>query len=243
MADIRALLRDELASRRSGDLASDKTVGVKASKKRKFDSQQEDVRKKSRPAAQVATDDSHEAAEQQDIVPETVPTESERNAEEPSTLIRDEESTAGNSELHFVDEDEWAAFEREVAAPSRLPPSVPSALDSNATISAAPVSAAELAAREEEDTRTRTDVREEEASGEKEDAARLLEEEFEEMDKLEWRVKRLKEKRDLIQKLREMEGIKGEKEVANDEHQSEDRQNSETDNEEEDEGWDPWQFP
>lgn len=95
-----------------------------------------------------------------------------------------------------VDEDEWAAFEREIAvAPA------PDALNSNAVISAPAVSAAELAARSiEEANAQRKERREAEIEGEKEDAARQLEEEFDQMETYEMRVKRLKEKREELRK-------------------------------------------
>lgn len=95
-----------------------------------------------------------------------------------------------------IDEDEWAAFERDVATPPP-DPSKPSALTAEATISAAPLTAAELEkqAREQASRQSR-ERREAEVEGEKEDAARALEEEFDEMEGLEERVARLKKMRE-----------------------------------------------
>lgn len=94
-----------------------------------------------------------------------------------------------------VDEDEWAAFERDIATP----PSKPSALTAAATISAAPVSSAELAAQSlEEGDLQKKSLREVELEGEKEDAARQMEEELEEMAGFDERVKRLREKREQL---------------------------------------------
>ncbi|KAL8940516.1 MAG: hypothetical protein Q9216_002766 [Gyalolechia sp. 2 TL-2023] len=94
-----------------------------------------------------------------------------------------------------VDEDEWAAFQREIASP----PPEPSAFTSAADISAAPMTAAELAAQSHEQASRQAKERiEAEVEGEKEDAARQLEEEFEDMAELEDRVRRLKEKREKL---------------------------------------------
>ncbi|KAL9577630.1 MAG: hypothetical protein Q9212_006243 [Teloschistes hypoglaucus] len=104
-----------------------------------------------------------------------------------------------------VDEDEWAAFQRDVASP---PPET-SALTAAADISAAPLTAAELAAQSREQASTQAkERREAEMEGEKEDAARQMEEEFEEMAELEDRVRRLREKREELRR-REVEGEKG----------------------------------
>ena len=91
-----------------------------------------------------------------------------------------------------VDEDEWAAFEADIAA-VEAPPA------EEAVISAAAMSAEELAAqsREEESTR-RKEQQEAELEGDKEDAARKLEDEFQEMEALEERVRKLKEKREAL---------------------------------------------
>ena len=96
-----------------------------------------------------------------------------------------------------IDEAEWAAFEAEVVnAPAAGPAAGYSA---DAVISAAPVTASELAARSEEEERDRrraaADV---EMEDEREEATRALETEFEEMEELEARVRRLKEKREAL---------------------------------------------
>ena len=104
-----------------------------------------------------------------------------------------------------IDEDEWAAFERDVATPPP-DPSAPSALTASATISAAPMTAAELAAQSREQASLQPrENREAEVEGEKEDAARALEEEFDEMEELEERVRRLREKREELRRKRATE--------------------------------------
>ena len=104
-----------------------------------------------------------------------------------------------------IDEDEWAAFERDVATPPP-DPSAPSAFTAAATISAAPMTAAELAAQSREQASMQgREKAEAEVEGEKEDAARALEEEFDEMDGLEERVRRLREKREELRLRRAKE--------------------------------------
>lgn len=96
-----------------------------------------------------------------------------------------------------IDEDEWAAFEREVATP----PPTTSVLTSEATIRAAPLSAAEIAAQErEEENVHKKEGMEAVVEGEREDAARRLEDEFEEMAGLEEKARRLREQREELRK-------------------------------------------
>ena len=109
-----------------------------------------------------------------------------------------------------IDEEEWAAFQREVASP---PPET-SAFTATADISAAPMTAAELAAQSREEASRQAKERlEADVEGEKEDAARQMEEELDEMAELEDRVRKLREKRELLRVQRTME--KGEDGISN----------------------------
>ncbi|KAI9640584.1 hypothetical protein NHQ30_010883 [Ciborinia camelliae] len=93
-----------------------------------------------------------------------------------------------------VDEDEWAAFEADIAAAD-----VPAEVELEAVISAPAMTAAEVEARSaEEEKARRKEKLEAELEGDKEDAERKLQEEFEEMEGLEQRVKRLREKREAL---------------------------------------------
>ncbi|KAM5342793.1 hypothetical protein ACJ41O_013759 [Fusarium nematophilum] len=117
----------------------------------------------------------------------------------PSTLATDDRpgSTAAQ-----VDEAEWAAFEADIAATT-------APHDEDAIISAPAMTAQEAAAaadaekEEAEKRRAQADV---DLENEKEEATRALEEEFEEMEELEARVRRLKEKRDALRKRGESFG-------------------------------------
>lgn len=90
--------------------------------------------------------------------------------------------------VNGIDEDEWAAFERDIAPLTR--PEYTSA-----TIEAAPVSAAELVEQQKSNP---VQQREDEADAEKEEEGRRLEEEFEVMEEMEDRVKRLRERREAL---------------------------------------------
>lgn len=133
-----------------------------------------------------------------------------------------------------IDESEWAAFERDVASP---PPQL-SALTSAATISAAPLTAAEIAAQSRQEASLQAkEKREAELEGEKEDAARQMEEEFEDMAGLEERVRVLKEKREA---LRRDQMVDGEGSIAAEaEHEAAD-DNDETSDDDDEDDWAQW---
>jgi zinc finger protein 830 len=102
-----------------------------------------------------------------------------------------------------VDEAEWAAFEAEMSTVDAAEPTVngTSTLYIDATISAPALTAAQLAAKsQEEENERRKHAAEVEIADEREDATRALETEFEEMEELESRVRRLKERREELRK-------------------------------------------
>jgi len=98
-----------------------------------------------------------------------------------------------------VDEDEWAAFEKDVAPLAR--PDY-----STATIVAAPVSAADLAAQAETERRQRPET---EAQDEREDEERRLEEEFDVLEEMEERVRQLRQKREALRNASKVEADTG----------------------------------
>ncbi|KAH8172348.1 transcription factor Zn, C2H2 [Sarocladium implicatum] len=119
------------------------------------------------------------------------------------------EASKPSSTSADVDESEWAAFEAEIAAAS-----APHAED--ATISAPAMTAEESAAAaagpdgdgaDPSKRKMKADV---DLEDEKEEATRALEDEFEEMEELEARVQRLREKRDdIFRRRRESQGQAG----------------------------------
>ena len=145
-----------------------------------------------------------------------------------------------------IDEDEWAAFERDVATPAP-DPGLPSALTTEATITAAPITAAELAAQSQAEANIQSkERREAEIEGEKEDAARALEEEFDEMEGLEERVRRLREMREELRKKQAWERERGGKaddgieKGGRDEEAEVDEASDDEDEEDVDVGWGAW---
>ncbi|WYZ41125.1 hypothetical protein EsH8_V_000020 [Colletotrichum jinshuiense] len=95
-----------------------------------------------------------------------------------------------------VDEDEWAAFEADIAATAV-------SYSEDAVIAAPAMTAEETAAAaktEEEEREKRRLAADLDLLDEKEEATRALETEFEDMEELEARVRRLKEKREALRK-------------------------------------------
>jgi hypothetical protein len=271
MADVRSLLRSELASRGSAQTGS---TGTRVTKKRKIESNDDAVRKKSRAArpsptkpsagakpSQASTshleqdeDREREALNEEELGagPELPPEDEEEEEDKAEEVTDDAERPVAEDQLlpssapaanssQTIDEDEWAAFEREVVAPTRVP-RVPVAAMAPATISAAPVSAAELAAQQRKEKEDLARAREADAEGEKEDAARLLEEEFDEMEQLEERLKRLKEKREQLRKRQMEEDIDAAVPVEQDTNQQAGAGSDESDDEDAGDDWDDWRF-
>ncbi|KAF7943980.1 hypothetical protein EAE96_010392 [Botrytis aclada] len=119
----------------------------------------------------------------------------------PATPAKPTKSPPPNKQAN-VDEDEWAAFEADIAAAG-----VPTDVEPEAVIFAPAMTTAEVEARTaEEEKARRKEKLEAEVEGDKEDASRKLQEEFEEMESLEQRVKRLREKREAL-RLKEKEAI------------------------------------
>lgn len=91
-----------------------------------------------------------------------------------------------------VDEDEWASFQADIATAE-----AEVQIANDAVISAPAMSAADIAKKSAEEQYTyRKEKQEAEIEGDKEDAARKMEEELDEMESLEARVKKLREKRE-----------------------------------------------
>jgi hypothetical protein len=265
MADVRSLLRSELAARKGAPQAG--STGNRVTKKRKVDITDELTRKKMRPGDQNA--------DSQSPTVHTVQSPSAQSTDEVEDVEQLERDTAGlelppdskapqeqtqtqskslpeSNTSQAIDEDEWAAFEREVVAPT-LVPQAPAAVAAAATISAAPISAEELAAQQEAEKKTSTHAREAEIEGEREDAARFLEDEFDEMEQLEERIRRLKHKREELRqkraketsKIPQTEGSSSRKtpsEQQIDEAKQSDEEENDDDDDVDDDDWDNWRF-
>ena len=237
------------------DQASSREVSA-GSKKRKADDDDDDSRKRTRPVVDVPRDFFDEQTETEKMSSKPVVEEAnlangrgDAVTKSPQGSVRangDAPILSSNPPTNLpiqsptapIDEDEWAAFERDVATPPP-DPFAPSALTASASISAAPMTAAELAAQSREQASLQArENREAEVEGEKEDAARALEEEFDEMEQLEERVRRLREKREELRRKRVNEAEEDEK-TEIDRTPSADLEESEG-SEDEDDGWSLW---
>ena len=117
---------------------------------------------------------------------------SEATAPQPTPTPTPSPPDAPTKATTTIDEDEWAAFEAEVAPLAR-----PQAQDyADATISAAPVSAEELAAQQA--ATSQRSRREQEADDEREESEQRLADEFDVMEEMEERIRKLKEKREAL---------------------------------------------
>lgn len=266
MADIRTLLRSELATRKGS--AQTGSTGSRVTKKRKVDNGDDLTRKKMRPTGMTAQQEASLAiqppsaqaidgddAEEKGTAGPELPEESEA-LESTADDERDQVTQAADEHAHTqgpqsVDEDEWAAFEREVAAPTRMP-QAPAAVAAPATISAAPLSAGQIA-EQQGGGKQSTQTREAQTEGEREDAARFMENEFDEMEQLEERVRKLKQKREQLRAKHtseESESRPGDEapapatEVVEQDTDAADANddNDNDDDEDEDDDWDDWRF-
>ncbi|GLA57841.1 hypothetical protein AtubIFM54640_005636 [Aspergillus tubingensis] len=273
MADVRSLLRNELAARKGSSQAGSSATN-RVTKKRKVDPADDLRRKRMRasvpsgpstahtvqpPSARAIEEEEEMEGSEQDIAGPQPPSDIalEQPTAQPDVQPSDTSLVAAEPPApttQTIDEDEWAAFEREVVAPTRMPHR-PAALAAEATISAAPVSADELAAQQQKETEAIKKSREAEVEGEREDAARFMEDEFDEMEQLEERVRRLKHKREELRKLRTMEDAEMQRmdEPPSAASPSGDQQNppagdanededDEDDDDDYDDDWDNWRF-
>ncbi|KAK3401563.1 hypothetical protein B0T20DRAFT_117437 [Sordaria brevicollis] len=109
------------------------------------------------------------------------------------------EPTPAPADAPQVDDDLWASFEADLLAPPK-PPAAAALAEGDAVISAAPVSAAEAAAAKshDEEQSLRRAAKDIEIEDEREEATRALEAEFEVMEELEARARRLRERREAL---------------------------------------------
>ncbi|KAF2760433.1 hypothetical protein EJ05DRAFT_283895 [Pseudovirgaria hyperparasitica] len=212
MADVRSMLRQERAAREQSKTKRRAPVPptiASTSKKRKASDDDEvaQTRKKNKAKQDKSLPSGYFEAESAVEEKPVVETPAPVQAEQPkaSATITAAVPPIAHIKDSDVDEDEWAAFQREVA----MPPSEETnraailALNTNAVIAAAPLTAADLAAQAREEQSAQRGRRDAELEEEKEEAARHLEEEFDEMEELEERVRKLREKREALRRGRE----------------------------------------
>ena len=107
-----------------------------------------------------------------------------------------------NPEEDAIDDAEWAAFEDDMQGIEDVATNQPSlkAYEAAASISAKPLTAAELAARDREEKSQQKGQRERELEDEREEAQDQLQEEFDQMNQLDERMKGLRERKAALAK-------------------------------------------
>jgi len=249
MADVRALLRAERAARGSTAPKPQKppaAIPPPNSKKRKAaDPKIAEIVKRLR-----AEEEDHDKPETSD---DTGPLETSTKADSSERLTVQKTKHSADVELSsdtrrpkdgdassssrpdLINEDEWAAFERDIADLESEPIQQTAApiVNSTAVISAPAMTAEEVAARTERD-KNQYRRREEELELEKEDAATALQEEFDEIDRLEERARKVREMRE---KLRERQLKDG---AERGEGVTDEAKGEQPDEEEDDDDLDDW---
>ncbi|TVY33252.1 Zinc finger protein [Lachnellula subtilissima] len=173
------------------------TEGNKKKRKASEDGE-ETIRKRTKPTNGLPEDFFDPGAEGE---PELQPANEIQIPSRPATPAK-ATPTPPQQTVAEVNEDEWAAFEADIAAAE-----IPAAED--AIISAPAMSAAQLAAQSMEETKTQRKERQEaELEGDKEDAARKMEDQFDEMQGLEQRVRKMREKREALRAKESMVELK-----------------------------------
>lgn len=157
-------------------------------------------------------------------------------------------SQAKTEEKKSVDEDEWAAFEAEIAAASTT--------YDDATISAPAMTAEESAKAREDvedgDPRRKQSKPEADLAEEKEEAQRALEEEFDEMKELQERVTQLKERRESLRQRTQSQSQGADRDKAREGLGKEngkgsavavlDEEDESSEDDEDDDDWDSFRF-
>lgn len=198
-----------LRSQRAQDAKA--TRGEDGSKKRKAETLEVEspaaVEKKRVRSNQVEEDEVEDVAGPEDVkeadgndLEAIPPVATGQTADQPTTALDPDAP---------LDEAELAAFEADLAA-LEAESRNQTALDAAATISAAPMTAEQLAAQAREEASEQKGKRDREIEEEREEAEVALQEEFEEMEGLEERVRRLRERREALRKGKEGVGVREE---------------------------------
>ena len=225
---------------RSPQSVNESTGNLTASKKRKAGDQDvdEDSRKRNKPEAEPPGGFFDE------IIQRNNESASEISEAPPKIHMNSTEVGETKPPSEPVNEDEWAAFERDIAkSESPRPPTNSTALNATADIAAAPTTSESSNVQPEGDPGVqRKERREAETEGEREDATRALEEEFDEMEDLEARIKRLREKREELRVRREDGGEQHNQEGESGSiHVTETRVGDESSEDDDDvDDWDQW---
>lgn len=237
-----------------------KAATVQAGRKRKADDDEDEGRKRARAEESEGDEEGpalNPVSEETDNTTHAIQMNAPGDPTSTSGSTPSKANVADIAPVAPIEEDpEWAALLREIDDTNT--PVLPATVNyAQATISAAPVSAEEIAAqaREEQSTQQRG-RRDAEIEGEKEDAAIALQDEFEEMEELEQRVRKLREKREALRlgpRAQEVESaasilaapvVTPAKSATPETNGGgvEDDQDDEDDNEDDEEDFDDWKF-
>ncbi|KAF2117258.1 hypothetical protein BDV96DRAFT_685893 [Lophiotrema nucula] len=235
MADVRAMLRQERAARQQPSRPQKQSAAPAAaptSKKRKAADDATEERKRTRTESSKGVPagffDGGEGMDDADV--ELLP-----NA--PAPAQDDTPPAAKNPpplQLNTGEEEDLDAFLKQMEEAPRQQSSL-AAYTSGAVIESAPMTAAEIAAHARQEQSAQRGAREQELEAEKEDAALQMLDEFEEMDELEERVKKLRAKREALRsqhvQVPAEAAVRPEPPAADEEEEESD-----------DEEWDDWRF-
>lgn len=231
MADVRSMLKQQRAARQQ---AKAPKQSASAPKKRKAADDAIEERKRTKTEETASTTD---PVPDTDAVPEPeapLAAHEQQPVELPDAVEAALPPPAADAELDaFMAEMDQAAVDAERNPSQRNVP-----LYSSAVIESAPMTAAQLAAQAREEQIAQRARRDEEMEGEKEDAARALEDEFEEMDGLEERVKKLREQREALRAKHAAAEVRQEEDVL----PTPRSEGGESDSDDADEDWDDWRF-
>lgn len=187
-----------LRSQRQQDAAASReTAGDAGAKKRKAESPESPPQERKKARADAGLDRKQGVDEEEAGVRDQAPA---GNGTSQQTDAKSGPKKANGTD---IDEAEILAFERELEdleanAAKEEQQARQEAVRNAATISAAPMTAEELAAQAREEQSAQRGKRDVELEDEREDAARVLEEEFDEMEGLEERVRKLRERREKL---------------------------------------------
>ncbi|POS83570.1 hypothetical protein EPUL_004716 [Erysiphe pulchra] len=251
MADVQLPAEKEIDSlelQMRHDSYSTAEHGVTKQRPQELPSNKETVRQESKNSSNIskkrkATDDSDENETQKRLRLSTSPPEKFSNHENSPISDVQMQSPAithnsSNSTLDpNVDEDEWAAFEADIAATERLES------EANIVISAPALSAEQIKNKSlEEEYTFKREKEEAELTLDKEEAAQKMEEELQKMQILEERVKKLRNKREELRKKSSAMNLQKQPiPTISASPQSKDN-SDESDEDENDESWDSFRF-
>jgi hypothetical protein len=233
MADARSMLRQQRAARKQAK-PQKQSASTSAPKKRKAVEEEVEERKRTKTEEEAGVPAGFFDAgnpNERDVTHSNAPTsapvdDSVQTDPTPQEPIIPKPDPAADAELDaFVNEMTQAAeAQRQTTTYS------------GAVIEAAPMTAAEIAAQAREELSAQRAKRDEEMEGEKEDAVRALENEFDEMEDLEDRVRKLRAQREAVRN-KPVEVTVVEEDMALPIPQAE-----EEESDSDDEDWDDWRF-